>query len=232
MPAGPEQRRPASGGPLSGAAGLPGVDSSGPGSREVPRDDPAPAASQCGSLRPLHGPGVAGDSSGDGARARVGRGGRWRPQGEPAAPRPPPRVTPSPAGGGSKASSHGWWETELGAPGAGSLTTQAAGSEEAEGNRHPDARSLPPLPKVPPVSGPDLAPSLRCSSHPRGAARAGDHAPGAGAKSFFPSSLAAHRGRLLLSSLSLARRASAPPPPWGVPRKRGVSARGGAWGEG
>lgn len=75
MPAGPEQRRPASGGPLSGAAGLPGVDSSGPGSREVPRDDPAPAASQCGSLRPLHGPGVAGDSSGDGARARVGRGG-------------------------------------------------------------------------------------------------------------------------------------------------------------
>lgn len=138
-------------------------------------------------------------------------GGRGRPQGEPAVPRPPRQVTPSPVGGDSKASSHQL--VGNGARGARDLHSPSTSSRRPRENgtpMHVAPYSSPRYPQSPALTS---RPGLRCSSHPRGAAQAGDHAPGVGGKSFFSRSLAAHPGRLLLSSLSWARCASALPPP-------------------
>lgn len=142
------------------------------------------------------------------------------------APRPPRRVTTSPAGGGSKASSH-----QLVGKGAGGSRvrppTLATGCEEAQSKRNPDARHPTPLPTAPQSPALTSRPGLRCSSQPRGETRARDHAPGAAGKSFFSCSPAAHRARLLLSPPPRARSACAPPPPWGGGEEgQGVCVRG------
>lgn len=123
------------------------------------------------------------------------------------------------------------WETGRGA--GGRPPTTVTDNPEAEGKLSPNARTSFSPARSPSKSGPDLAPGLRCSSHLRGEAKAGDHARGAGGKSFLfllpgcPPREAAP----LPAPLGLA--APLPHPRrGGAPRRERASARGGVRGAG
>lgn len=155
-----------------------------------------------------------------------------RPQEEPSAPLPPRWVTPSPVGGGSKASSHRLVGNGLGTPVASSHPGywQRGGREKKE----PQCTQPATPHQGPPKSGPDLAPRPQVQFPPAGdGADSGLRAGGGREKFLFllprcPPGEAAS----LLTLWGSPRLCPTPTVGGGAEEGRRVCARGRRWGRG